>query len=112
MSKLCCYITDGPSISWPFCCWAAEILVCRGRCAWLGPGYLLALLQLLRLRTLLQEYAQYVCRFRLAGVENSSMATIWNAYRMGSTAGDPAIAQNVVCVIAQVRMSPEQPQSM
>ena len=41
--------------------------------------------------------------FRFAGVETSSMATIWNAWVKHGQAQDADVAQNVVNVIAQVQ---------
>ena len=42
-------------------------------------------------------------RFRLAGVENSSMAAVWTAWVERNEAEDADVAQNVVNVIAQVQ---------
>ena len=49
--------------------------------------------------------ADGMCRFCLAGVENSSMAAVWNAWVKRDEAEDADVAQNVVNVIAQVRYS-------
>ena len=49
-------------------------------------------------------FAHGMCRFRLAGVENSSMASIWNAWVKHGQAVDADVAHNVVNVIAQVQL--------
>ena len=56
-------------------------------------------------------FAHGMCRLSLAGVETSSMATIWNAWAKHRQAQDADVAQNLVDVIAQVQYFAEnQPQ--
>lgn len=46
----------------------------------------------------------HACRFRLANVENASVAAMWNAWKDHQEVDDLDVACNVERVIAQVRM--------